>query len=96
MRKDISLPQQLVQAAHAAHESGIHLSKQYNNTSSIVICGVSSEKELMKANDYINSKGINTVVFKEPDMGSEATALASEPIDSTKRCHFSKFKLWRQ
>jgi len=88
------LPQQIVQAVHAAHEAGIHFAHQSNNTSSVVVCEVPSEQDLLFALDSLTQKGIRCVLFREPDIGNEATALASEPIFGKHRHIFRKFKLW--
>ena len=94
VRTDIPISQQLVQAVHAAHEAGIHLSEQYNNTSSVVICKVASEADLFKAESYLENKGIRVMMFYELDMGNQATALASEPVFGPDRKSFSRYKLW--
>jgi hypothetical protein len=94
VRQDIPLSQQLVQAVHAAHEAGIYLSEE-SQTSSVVVCGVSNEQELLKSQARIESRGIRFVLFREPDMNDEATALASEPLNGTGKKAFANYKLWR-
>jgi hypothetical protein len=89
------LPQQLVQAIHAAHEAGIHLSQEHSQTSSVVVCAVPSEQDLLKAHDFITRRGIRSVVFTEPDIGGQATALASEPVFGSARRIFNRFSLWK-
>lgn len=93
VRTDITLPQQICQASHAAHESGIRFGDP-DRVSSIVLCQVPDERELEKAHWMIEQAGIKSYLFREPDFGDEATALATEPIFGSKRKFFSKFNLW--
>ena len=90
----MTLRQQVCQIAHAAHEAGIHLSNETEQISSIVVCTVSNEEALLKALDRIRFRGINVVLFREPDMNDEATALATEPLSGSARRVCSKYPLW--
>jgi len=47
------------------------------------------------AQEEIERKGFRTVVFSEPDLDGQATALATEPILSHKRKKMGKYKLWK-
>ncbi len=94
MRADLGVPQQLVQAGHAALESGIHLAHTTERISSLVVCSVANEEALLKALDRIRFRGINVVLFREPDMNDEATALATEPLSGLARKVCSKYPLW--
>lgn len=92
---DLSLPQQMCQAVHAAHESGIHLADKANPISSVVICSVPTEDALLKAEYALNQRGVRSVIFKEPDLGNRATALATEPINGEFRKLLSRYPLWK-
>ena len=92
---DLSLPQQLCQAVHAAHESGIHLGDKNNGISSVVVCAVPNEDELLRAEHRLAQKGIRTVTFREPDLGNRATALSTEPINGAFRKVLSRYPLWK-
>lgn len=94
VRNDLTLPQQMVQAAHAAHEAGIHLADKTGDIASIVICGVAEERTLLQEQARLAVAGIQTLLFREPDMGDAATALASAPIRGETRRHFRRYKLW--
>ncbi len=91
----MGVPQQLVQAGHAALESGIHLSHTTERVSSLVVCSVSNEEALLKALDRIRFRGVNVVLFREADMNDEATALATEPVSGKARKAFAKYPLWK-
>lgn len=92
---DLSLAQQMCQAVHAAHESGIHLSDKNNGISSVVICSVPSEDDLLKADFDLKRRGIRSVIFKEPDLENRATALATEPLNGEFRKLLSRYPLWK-
>lgn len=85
----------MCQAVHAAHESGIHLSDKSNGISSVVICSVPDEAELLKAEYRLQHSGIRTVTFREPDLGNRATALSTEQINKGARKVLSRYPLWR-
>lgn len=88
----MSLPQQLVQACHAAHESGIK-NQISDITSSIIIFGTKDKSEL----EHLFSK-YNSIIpchpFYEPYKNIGLTAFATDPIPNRLRHLFSEFKLW--
>jgi hypothetical protein len=92
---DLSPAQQMCQAVHAAYESGLHLGDKTNGISSVVICSVSDEKELLKADYRLKASGIKTVTFREPDLGDRATALATEQVNEAARKVLSRYPLWK-
>ena len=57
---------------------------------------MSSEAELLKAYRELIAQGLPAILFREADMGDQATALASAPIVGKDRKAFSKYKLWRE
>lgn len=93
--EDLSPAQQICQAVHAAHESGLHLADKSNGISSVVVCSVPAEDDLLKAEFELTRRGIRLVVFKEPDLGGRATALATEPLDGACRKFLSRYPLWK-
>lgn len=95
MRKDLPVAQQLVQAAHAAHESGLHLCDDKSKVNYLVALEVANEERLMAAYERLEGRDIQTVLFREPDRDNEATALCTEPICGNRRKIFSKYPLWR-
>lgn len=94
VRKDLTTVQQMCQAAHAAHEAGIHLGDK-NNISSVVICSIPNELELLKVHDKLAQRAIKTVIFREPDIENQITAIATEPIGPEVRRYFSSYPLWK-
>ena len=95
IRKDLTMPQQLCQAVHAAYESGLQLADQRPKTDFTVVCEIADEEALLLAQNDIERKGFRTVLFREPDLGGQATALATEPIPKNKKNKLSKYKLWK-
>jgi hypothetical protein len=95
VRIDIPLPQQLCQAVHAAHEAGIHLASKDSDISSVVVCSIKNEQELLKVEDKLAQHSIKSVMFREPDVDNQATALATEPIPASLRRFLSSYPLWR-
>lgn len=95
VRQDLPLEQQLVQAIHAAHESGIYLSPASDKSTSVVVCSTSSEQQLLNTLDKVESRGIRTILFREPDIGNQATAFATEPIPSDQRHILKGLRLWK-
>jgi len=96
VRKDLPVAQQLVQAAHAAHESGLHLCEDKSKVNFLVALEVSDEERLLEAHERLQDRGIDTILFREPDRENEATALCTEPIRGNRRKIFSKYSLWRE
>lgn len=95
VRKDISLEQQLVQAAHAALEAGFTFQKP-KNTAFLVLIAVETQEKLLKTADTLEKQGIKTVLFFEPDDNMGYSAFATEPIDENNRRPFRRFRLWKQ
>lgn len=83
-----------MQAVHAAHEAGIQYGNP-NDISSVVICKVKDEQDLLKQAKKLERRGIAFAIFREPDIGDEATALATEPIGDERRKYLSHLPLWR-
>lgn len=83
-----------MQATHAAYEAGLQ-GQPGDDTKSLVLCTCSDEKELEKAKAYLDQHGIPHVMFREPDIGNQATALATLPVNPEQRKRLSRWKLWR-
>jgi len=94
VRGDLPIAQQLVQAVHAAYEAGKHLAGNSPQIDSVVVCCVKDERALLKAEHRLGIDGVQTVVFREPDIGNEATALATEPLSVDRRKPLGRYELW--
>jgi len=77
VREDLSTPQQAVQAGHAVSEYLLRGSKSSWTNGTLVYLGVPNEERLNRWSVNLDFLGIPFVVFKEPDIGNEVTALAA-------------------
>lgn len=82
MRADLSVPQQAVQAIHAAVEvarSGLIASAiEHPN---LVLCTVDNEDAIHRIAQILSDDDVAYRVFHESDMSDQATALCTEPLD---------------
>lgn len=103
VRQDLSKEYQLVQAAHVAMKAGYELChsqgicKDHRDCDPdhlyFTVVGVANEHELRKSIQELTDKSVEFVVFREPDIGNEITAVASMPIAVNKRGSLLKHKL---
>lgn len=87
----------MVQAAHAAQESGLLTQKlglAPSSISNLVLCQVADESLLLHEFDRLKFFDIPTVLFREPDIGNQATALCTIPLSGEPCRLFKKWKLW--
>lgn len=88
VRNDLSQSQKSVQAGHAIAEFLLHRQTEWKN-GILIILKVDNKQELEKLIYKLNRKNINWVGFREPDIGNEITAIASD-----QSCRlFSKLRL---
>lgn len=93
VRKDLSLPQQVVQACHATLESvRLKPPKPPQVHPNIIVCGAKDEQKLLKYAAKIERAGIQFALFQEPDRDNEYTALATEPVRGEDRRPFRDFQ----
>lgn len=85
MRRDLPAAQIAVQAAHAAAEAARHFLPPDRDHPHLVLCRVSSGDELLRAAHRLDRLGVRFTLFREPDRGGEATALATEPLAPGRR-----------
>jgi len=95
VRQDLSTPQQIVQASHAALEAGFRFQKPAE-TSFIVLIGAKSEHDLLKIADYLNRHQIDHEMFFEPDYNTGHTAIATRPLYGDERKPMRKFQLLQE
>ena len=92
VRKDLLLADIMVQAAHAAYESGRQYPHDADRTS-IIILTVSDSYNLFAARRRLLSLGIDSTVYEERTKQLGATALATEAITEDQRKHLRKYQL---
>ena len=93
IRKDLPAAQQIIQAAHAAYEAG-KLDRS-ETTRSLVLSETNSEAELLDIANWLDYLEIEYIVFREPDIGNSATAIATVPLLPEQRRRLRSCKLWR-
>jgi hypothetical protein len=95
VRKDLSIPQQVVQTSHAC----IEVSRNYLTPEAthphLVVLSVENEEQLKQYAEKMKKAGIQYREFIEPDIGNQWTAVASEPLTGDRRKHFSNYRLLR-
>lgn len=97
-RQDIFAEYQLVQTAHAALELGSKIretSPEQVKGLHFTCCGVDDLHELENVENVLKSMRVNYVVFKEPDIGNQKTAIGVYPLQEHKRGLLREHKLLR-
>jgi hypothetical protein len=93
VRKDLSYPQQAVQACHACIDARDFYPADLE-TPNLVLLGVNDEKKLVNTLRRIEKLGIRCKAFVEPDIGNQLTAIATEPVSGDSRHHFKQYQLF--
>lgn len=90
IRDDLSVPQQIIQTAHAVEDicKKISLTK----TSHAVLFSADSENDLFKASEWLSFHEIRHSMFYEPDIGAY-TSIATEPLIGKQRSIMKRFKM---
>ena len=88
-RRDLPLPYQAVQSAHAGiqfqHEHTELAKNWYHSSNYLIFLSVENEVELNNIIDAAKSKNITISVFREPDIDNQITAIALEPSITSKK-----------
>lgn len=92
IRRDLSGPQQIVQAAHAAHQAG----ERFGSHSHMVLIDISCEEDLYKAADHLEQHGIQFEMFHEPDYDTGHTAICTQPLTGDARRPLRRYKLMKE
>lgn len=86
-RRDLTPGYQVVQPAHALAEFAIKYPKTFKtwqvNQKNLVVLSTSNELALTDLYFKAQEMKVKCVLFKEPDIGNEATAIALEPCEAT-------------
>lgn len=94
VREDLSGPQRVVQACHAAIEASAFYHLDDLEHPSVIILGVKDEQELEQVEKEL-PYFFHYEVFKEPHWDHQKTSLAVFPVREDYREWFAKFKLLR-
>ena len=92
VRKNLSHPQQIVQACHAVAEVTRYCPPPDGVIPNLVLLGVNDESRLFKCQSKLDKANIRYKVFFEPDI-NQFTALATEPVSGETRQHFRNYTL---
>jgi len=87
---------QLVQACHAVGEASRSYPSPKGIIPNLVVIGVDNEQKLIKTKNKLDTLGIKTEIFIEPDIGGQYTALCTEPVSGLTRRIFRNYKLLKQ
>ena len=93
VRRDLSHPQQVVQACHASLEAARTFLPVSSEHPFVIVCGVRDEPRLFRCLDRLEAAGVRYRAFHEPDLEGQLTALATEPIYGSKRKVFQDYQL---
>lgn len=88
-RRDLSIPYQAVQSAHAAidfqHEHPVEAKEWQTSSNYLAVLTVEDEQQLIKLITKAILLGIKHTVFREPDIDNQITAVAFEPSEQAKK-----------
>lgn len=90
IRKDLTIPQQIVQSAHAAACAGY----AFGEHSHLICFGIDSQDDLIKAAQHLERHGIRFEMFFEPDYQTGHTAICTEPLQGERRKPMKRFTLF--
>lgn len=93
-RRDLPQPHQQVQIAHAAIAATIAYGEPNRTHPHLVVCTVADEQELVSEFNRLKEAGIPCCEWREDDMGKQATAIATGPIQGNRqRKHLKRLPL---
>lgn len=94
VRQDISLPEQLVHAAHAAYHMGMLLAP-VEGVPSLVVVGVPHVGALGKVLTKVRNSHIQHYIFADPDTNYGPSAIATEPLNKEQKAVMANYRLWK-
>ena len=92
IREDLSIPQQIIQTAHAV--DSLSINRESDNVNHMVLIGIENEEELKNISKYLQIWDIEHKMFYEPDITSH-TAIATNPLRGKERNRLKKFNLMK-
>lgn len=93
VRTDIPIVNQIVQVGHVCYEAGLKFDA--NDNTYLVLFQCESEDELKKTEYWLNSRGVETHIFFEPDNNMGYSALCTQPVSGSLRKIFRRYKLYK-
>jgi hypothetical protein len=93
IREDLSIPQQIIQTAHAVDELNKNITPN-EEIDNMVLFAVKGERSLENISKQLVKENISYSMFYEPDI-DQYTSIATEPIYGEQREFFKQFKLKR-
>lgn len=93
MRQDLSHPQQVVQACHASLEAARRFLPPSRDHPNVIVLGLPDESALRHCLQELTSLNVRLHSFREPDLGDQLTAIATELIPRTHKRLFRKYRL---
>ena len=92
-RRDLSIPQQAVQACHAAIEASIDsLISSEEDPPHLVLCTARTLRQLENCEKKLARAGVRFRTFHEPDLDNQLTAICTEPVCANKRHLFRAYQ----
>lgn len=95
-RKDLTFPQQAVQAGHAIFEAAKLFEYTQADPPYLVLTTVRDEHELLKWARKLSLTDIRFKVWQEPDLKNQVTAICSAPVYGDQRKFFSSLQLLKE
>ncbi len=89
---DLPVADQACQAIHAAHLAGRAF--KYDEEPHLVFLKARDEADLLRAADRLDRRGIEYIIWSEPDLDNRPTALATEPMPGNERWFPRGFEMW--
>jgi hypothetical protein len=93
VREDLEIEQQIVQACHAAHESGLACEAPAD-VSRMIVCTVPDQTALLIAAERLREQDVGHELFFEPDFGIGYSALATHPLSGRERRPLRRYPLY--
>jgi hypothetical protein len=92
VRRDLSHPQQVVQACHACIEVARSLLPPFDEHPHLVLLGAPSERSLWAILQRLKALGIACKHFCDSDVGNQLTAIATAPVRGGQRRFFRRYQ----
>ena len=93
IRRDLSVPQQVVQSCHAAIEACERYHSSVMEHPSVIVLGIKTEKKLENFMEWARINNFRFKEFREPDRDNELTSVAVFPVTEEQQSLFRKWQL---